>query len=273
MAKRSTAHLPTGMTLLDFASPSRILQAFNGDMKAMRAEYSRERSILRKRVERMEQKGEVYNKFYNYYGDLQKSMPSARGLSDKTVMYNLMSTAQAIGGGYKSTIEELRESRQDAVMALVQDAAKQDDKEFVFSFLNDKLTEKQKENAYNLLKAGKSGELPPKAIKQITAEEYAKAKKILGMIQKVSIASMPYNIIFNDALKTVLHESGKKKPKGLLRMAADLIDGLGIELEEDENPFIAASSKPDAMKTLKGIYNNQGRQKISYKKAHKKRGK
>lgn len=272
MATRQTAHLPTGMTLLDFATPTRIMQAFGGDMKAMRAEYSRQRSIIRKRVERMEQKGEIYNKFYNYYGDLQKAAPSARGLSDKTIMNYLMSTAQALGGGYKSTIDDVAASRKDAVMSMLQQAALADDREYVFSLLDPDLSAEQKEKDFNLLKEGKSGQIKKKDIREISPEQYAKAWRMVGMIQKISLVNAPYNVLFNDAMKTVLHESSKGKPKGLLSMTAELMHKMSIQLE-DEELGVEEVSKESALNSLKKVYNNQGRQKVSYKKAHKKRGK
>ena len=56
MAVKHTVNLAKGTQLVDYANPSRILRAFDNDMSRIRAEYSRQRSIIRKRIERMEEK-------------------------------------------------------------------------------------------------------------------------------------------------------------------------------------------------------------------------
>ena len=143
MPRQRGARLPEGMTILDFRSPSAIESKLTTDA-AIRAEYSRQRSIIRKRVERMKAAGETSNAFYRRFGDLEKAMPTAKGLSTKEMEMRMAASARAIGGGYQSTLEQIKAARK-ASMERVRDEAKAAGDTATADFLDKPLTPKQAE--------------------------------------------------------------------------------------------------------------------------------
>ena len=122
MALRGKSNLPRGMSLVDFASPAKIRHAFGDNMSKIRAEYSRQRSIIRKRLERMEKAGETYNWLYRQFADMDRDLPSLKGLSDAEVMRQLTRTSMALSGAYHSTVKEIREARLNEQRALYEEA-------------------------------------------------------------------------------------------------------------------------------------------------------
>lgn len=269
MAQLRKAHLPAGMTLLDFSSRKAIRSAFGGDMRAMRAEYSRERSIIRKRIERMAEAGETSNAFYSYYKNMEKVLPSARGLSDETIMDLMMKSAHGIGGGYKSTISELKDERLENIATLAKQAAGAGDREFARSLLNPKLSNEEADALIDILASGRTQGLDMGSITlDMSSKDYAKVLRIMGMVQKVDKGrTISSNTLYQDALKMVVNKGDRM---GVLRMAAEVIHKLGIQLEEGEEE--KATTREEARKALSAIYTPSGRQRASYKAMHRKRG-
>ena len=168
MARRSGAKLATGTSVVDYRSPASIVSTFAkqlipgvdsqtilqhlrqnpADQKrvdtAIRAEYSRQRSILRKRVERMEAAGETANQFFSRFGDIKKSMPTAKGLSTQEMMQRMAAMSRAIGGGYQATLTEVKASRKSAMERVRQEAEDAGD-DVTADFLSKELTPKQAE--------------------------------------------------------------------------------------------------------------------------------
>lgn len=143
MAARTGAKLPQGTSIVDFRSPAAILNAL-GSEKAIRAEYSRQRSIIRKRIERMEKAGETTNTFYQRFGDMKRAIPTAKGLSTEEMKQRLAAMARAIGGGYQSTLTEVKAARKAAMERVRQEAEDAGDAATA-DFLGKELTPKQAE--------------------------------------------------------------------------------------------------------------------------------
>ncbi len=59
MPRPNKNKLNPSKSLVDYASQDRILKAYNNNMKEIREDASRYRSIIRKRLDRMEAAGEV----------------------------------------------------------------------------------------------------------------------------------------------------------------------------------------------------------------------
>lgn len=142
---RRGAKLPQGLTPYDFRTPSSIMSALGSD-KAVREEYSRQRSIIRKRVERMAAAGETSNQFYKRFGNLAQAMPSAKGLSTKEMMTRLAASSRAIGGGYQSTMTAVKQARKETQERIRQQAEEEGDDETA-EFFSKPLTPKQTEKA------------------------------------------------------------------------------------------------------------------------------
>lgn len=232
MAQRKYAGLTKG-TIIDYASPSRIMDLYGGDMKAIRAEYSRERSIVRKRVERMEAAGETSNITFQKFGNVKEQLPTVKELSDSEVLDMLGEMARQIGGGYKSTtLSQIQESRKDWQETMRQQAEDMGDEDLAEA-LNKPLTPKQFDNL----------------------------RRMMGMIQKVVGKQQTSDTVLQAALKQIL-KGGKKE--SLLTKAARALDELGI----DETP-----DGGDALEVIKSQYTAKGTNRVSWQKAHGKRGK
>ena len=143
MAARTGAKLPQGTSIVDFRSPAAILAAL-GSEKVIRAEYSRQRSIIRKRIERMEKAGETTNTFYQRFGDMKRAIPTAKGLSTEEMSQRLAAMARAIGGGYQSTLTDVKAARKTAMERVRQEAEEAGD-DITADFLGKELTPKQAE--------------------------------------------------------------------------------------------------------------------------------
>lgn len=212
---RRGATLAPGTTLPDYSSQERIKRAFNDDMAAIRREYSRQRSIIRKRVERLEAAGETHNVFYNKYSKLDKVLPSARGLSDQELMQAMARSAHGIGAGMLSTVSEVRASREEQIGGLKAEADYYDDAELV-----------------------------ERLEKGISAAQLEQMQRIMGMIQKVVGAIDDSNRLRQEATKTVLFGDERLS---ILSKAAQVINNLGLG---DENEDAIAELKK--IYTLKG---------------------
>lgn len=229
MATRKQAGLKSGTTLTDYASGSRIEKAFGGSMKDIRAEYSRQRSIIRKRVERMESAGETYNKFYGIFGD-RSVIPSAKGLTDAQVLKHLSMTAQAIGGGYVSTVSEIRERREELRERMLEQAEEYGDEE---------LAEALK--------------------KPLTPRQYGRIGRVMGMIRHAIGQYVGSDEVFQEATKVVLQDDGKTS---LLTLANKVMNNTMGE----ENVTV------EQLSAMKERYTAKGTTRVSYAKAHRKRG-
>lgn len=233
MAKRQGATLARGTTFLDYASPARILAAFENDMRKIRAEYSRQRSIIRKRVERMEKAGEIYNPYYERFGrNRELSLPTVKTLSDADLLLMLSSTARGIAGGYQATVSEIRESRADTLGALKAQA-----------------------------EAAGDEDLAEALAKGLSAKQLAQVGRIMGMIKRVVGKTEDSNTVRETAMRVVL---GKRKGESLLGMAARTMDLLGVGEDEEGNT--------GNLEALKERYTQKGTVRVSWKKAHSKRG-
>lgn len=145
---RRSAKLPQGLTPYDFRTPSSIMSAL-GTEAAVRAEYSRQRSIIRKRVERMAAAGETSNQFYKRFGNLAQAMPTAKGLSTKEMMSRMAASSRAIGGGYQSTMTAVKQSRKETMERLREQAEEEGD-DLTADYLSKPLTPKQAEKVNKL---------------------------------------------------------------------------------------------------------------------------
>lgn len=229
MSTRKQAGLKSGTTLTDYASGSRIEKAFGGSMKDIRAEYSRQRSIIRKRVERMEEAGETYNKFYGIFGD-RSAIPSAKGLTDAQVLKHLSMTAQAIGGGYVSTVSEIRERREELRERMLAEAEEYQDVELA-----------------EVLK------------KPLTPKQYGQVGRVMGMIRQAIGQYVGSDEVYQEALKVVLKDGGKTS---LLTLANKV---LNMTMGEE-------NVSTEFLENMKEKYTAKGTVRVSYKKAHRKRG-
>ena len=143
-ARRQQSRLPQGTTLADFSSPARILAAL-GNESAIRAEYSRQRSIIRKRVERMAAAGETANQFYQRFGNLGEALPTAKGMSTQQMMLRMAASARAISGSYTSTLGEVKENRREQSKRMAERAREAGDEETAAFFEKGGLSPRQEE--------------------------------------------------------------------------------------------------------------------------------
>lgn len=199
---RRGATLAPGTTLPDYSSQERIKRAFNDDMAAIRREYSRQRSIIRKRVERLEVAGEIYNPYYKKYSNLKEVLPSARSLSDQELMQAMARSAYGIGAGMQSTVSEVRAARKEQIEGLKAEAKYYGD---------DDLAEELE--------------------KGVTPKQLEQANKIMGMVQKVVGRVDDSDTLRQAAIRVVL--SGDRK-ESLLTKAAHVINDLGLGADSQD---------------------------------------
>ncbi len=231
MAQRRGARLEIG-TLTDYASPSRILKLFGGDMAAIRTEYSRQRSIIRKRVERMAKAGETHNITFSKFGNVREQLPTVKSLTDAQVLEMLSATAGQLGGGYKtSTLSQIKQSRLDW-----QRAAKAEAEDMGDTATAEALS------------------------KPLTSSQWEKVNRLMGMIRNVTGNSVGSDYVKQEAIKQVV---GGRSKESLLTKAARILDALGID--ED-------SSGNDALERVKSQFTARGTTRVSWAKAHQKRG-
>ena len=237
MARRSNAaKLPEGMTLLDFASPAAIMRAFQGDEKRIRAEYSRQRSIVRKRVERMKAAGETDNFVYRKYGDLKQALPTADQLSTRQMMEILSNTGSTIAGGYQSTLSDIRQRRR-RLKKTIEEA-------------QERGKAKGKKGAAAADEGGgDEGEA-------LTDAQVKKIQQLMGMTQFVLGKAQDSDTILEEATK-IVKRGGKQR--NLLTMAAEILTRFDADVEDLEG--------------LRSRFTAKGTTRVSWAKAHKGRGK
>ena len=244
MARRSNAaRLPEGTTLLDFATPGAILRAFEGDERRIRAEYSRQRSIVRKRIERMAAAGETENFVYRKYGDLKSALPTADRLSTRQMLDILTSTASTIGGGYQSTLRDIKKRRQRLRKTIEEQEQKGEAK--VKTRGKGKKATAEDESADE----GDGGKLSDAQLRKI--------QKLMGMTQFVLGKARDSGELLEMVTDTVRRGGGKRN---LLSMAAEILNAYGAAETED-------------LEGLKSRFTAKGTTRVSWAKAHGKRGK
>ena len=196
---RKQAGLKVG-GFIDYASPARILKAFGNDMAEIRKEYSRQRSIIRKRVERMAEAGMTRNATFERFGDVKTQLPTVKSLSDRQLLEMLSSTAHEIGAGYQtSTVSGIRASRQARVNRLKAEADQEDDEE-TEDYLDRPITDRQ----------------------------WDRINRTLGMIQRVMGY---YNEGSSELVMKYVLEKGKSK-RSLVDIAMDVMKEIGVDMEE-----------------------------------------
>lgn len=239
MARRSNAaRLPEGMTLLDFASPAAIMRAFQGDEKRIRAEYSRQRSIVRKRVERMQAAGETDNFVFRKYGDLQQALPVANKLTTRQMMEILTNTGSTIAGGYQSTLSDIRQRRRKLKKTIAEAQQQQREK-----------AKRKKGAAAADEDGGDEGEA-------LTDAQVKKIQQLMGMTQFVLGKAQDSDTILEEATK-IVKRGGKQR--NLLTMAAEILTRFDADVEDLEG--------------LRSRFTAKGTTRVSWAKAHKGRGK
>lgn len=234
MAMRHTVNLAKGTQLTDYANPSRIMRAFDGDMSRIRAEYSRQRSIIRKRIERMESAGEVHNDFYRRFGNMKESIPSLKGLSNEQVMRAMSGTANALVGGYQTTLKEIRQARQEAFEEFKAQAENAGDKKLVAEL-------------------NKQG---------LTSEAYDNIKTLMGYMQNAGVIKFKPSKPVYDA---VIKEYYKRKDgESLADIASKVVKKLRLRVSDDQ--------RAEIMENIQRGANASGGKTVSFDKARKKRG-
>ena len=225
--QRGKSNLAPSTTITDYASYARLKSAFGTDA-AIVSEYSRERSILRKRLERMEAAGETDNWLYKTFGNMKEDLPTARGMSAQQAAQMLASTARALGGARSASLSEIRKSRAETKEVLAQQAEDADDEDFA------------------------------DAIRKMTDKQWRKMTKVMGMVQRtVGARNLDSEKVMQEAAKIVLNTKGKTS---VLTMAANVIANLGL----DDNT--------GNLEKLGQMFTKTGSTRVSWKKAHAKRG-
>lgn len=231
---RHTVNLAKGTQLTDYANPSRIMRAFDGDMSRIRAEYSRQRSIIRKRIERMEAAGEIHNDFYRRFGNMQEAIPSLKGLSNEQVMRAMSGTANALVGGYQTTLKEIRQARQEAFEEFKAQAENAGDKKLVAEL-------------------NKQG---------LTSEAYDNIKTLMGYMQNAGVIKFKPSKPVYDA---VIKEYYKRKDgESLADVASKVVKKLRLRVSDDQ--------RVEIMEKIQRGANTAGGKTVSFDKARKKRG-
>ena len=242
MARRSNAaRLPEGTTLLDFATPGAIMRAFEGDERRIRAEYSRQRSIVRKRIERMAAAGETENFVYRKYGDLKSALPTADRLSTRQMLDILTSTASTIGGGYQSTLRDIKQRRQ-RLRKTIEEQQKGEAKAKTRRKVKATAEDEEEDE-------GDGGKL--------TDAQLRKIQKLMGMTQFVLGKARDSGELLEMVTDTVRRGGGKRN---LLSMASEILNAYG-------------AAEPEDLEGLKSRFTAKGTMRVSWAKAHGKRGK
>lgn len=243
MARRNNAaRLPEGTTLLDFATPGAIMRAFEGDERRIRAEYSRQRSIVRKRIERMAAAGETENFVYRKYGDLRSALPTADKLSTRQMLDILTSTASTIGGGYQSTLRDIKKRRQ-RLRKTIEEQEQKGEAKAKTRTKGKRATDGESEDE------GDGGKLSDAQLRKI--------QKLMGMTQFVLGKARDSGELLEMVTDTV-RQGGSKR--NLLSMAAEILNAYG-------------AAGPEDLEGLKSRFTAKGKMRVSWAKAHGKRGK
>lgn len=190
------SNLKPGLSVVDYSSYNALFTVL-GSEQAIRNEYSRMRSIIRKRVERMAAAGETHNWVYRNFGDMPQQLPSAIGKSTKELAQIMAAQARVLSGGYQSTVREIRQSRKQAIRDIAKEAKEAGDIGFA------------------------------EMIKKITPQQYERAKRLMGMMQSaIGKAYQSSEEVWQDALKVSLSTNSKSN---LLTEANKLLADYGLD--------------------------------------------
>ena len=239
MAKAPRQILKSGTTVSDYMSQRALLRAF-GSESAVRTELSRLRSIVAKRTERMAAAGETENAFYQKFGGLRQKLPTVSGLSMREMAAWMKTFAHSMAGSKAaSSLEEVRTRRKEGTERLIKQAEKAGDTTLV---------EDLKKNP--------------------SASQWKQIRKVMDMIYKVGGRDVNSGTVFTLTMKTVLEpdldeeseKKGKKKKKrNLLSLAAEVMQRM-------------ETAKVENLEELQKRFTAQGTTRVSWEKAHKKRG-
>lgn len=189
------SNLKPGLSVVDYSSYNALFTAL-GSEQAIRNEYSRMRSIIRKRVERMAEAGETHNWVYRNFGDMPQQLPSAIGKSTKELAQIMAAQARVLSGGYQSTVREIRQSRQQAIRDIAEEAEEEGDSDFA------------------------------EMIKKITPQQYERAKRLMGIMQSAVGKALDSEEVWHDVLKVSLATNSKSN---LLTEANNLFADYGLD--------------------------------------------
>ena len=89
--------------------------------------------------------GETANPFYQRFGNLGESLPTAKGMSTGEMMRRMAASARAISGSYRSTLEGVKEQRREQSRRLAERAREAGDDETADFFESGSLSPKQEE--------------------------------------------------------------------------------------------------------------------------------
>lgn len=200
---RTKSSLREGLTELDFSSQTRIRAAL-GDEKAIRAEYSRMRSIIRKRINELEKANVKRNWLYRTFGDMQKQLPTARGMSTRDMMKRMAPMARALSGSYKQTnLRDIRRTEAKTIKTIA-DQAKT---------------------------AGQVADA--KDIGTWTDAEFEKFKILMGMIENVVGRQLSYDKGITAAVSAALQN--RQPGQSLRDMAKKAVDLMGMSRRAKQN--------------------------------------
>ena len=232
MAVKHTVNLAKGTQLVDYANPSRILRAFDNDMSRIRAEYSRQRSIIRKRIERMEKAGEIHNDFYRRFGNMQEAIPSLKGLSNEQVMRAMSGTANALVGGYQTTLKEIKEARLTAFEEFKAQAKKEGDKKL----------------------------LQELETQGLSSQGYQDIRTLMGYLENAGVIKVkPSKSVYTSVIKAYYK---KKENESLMDIASKVVKRLRLD----------ADTKSGMLEKIQSRSNAPGGKSVSFNEARRKRG-
>ena len=229
MSTKKGAGLAKGTRLADYASPSRIKTAFDNNEKAIRAEYSRQRSIVRKRIERLEKAGEVYNEFYERFGNLDQSLPSLKNLTTEQAMRLMSSSASALAGGYQTSLSEIRSAREDVLESLAAQAEEEEDYETAEMLRTD-----------------------------MSPAKFDRMRRLMGILNHAGVTRFkPSGDTWKAAAQAILSNDSHTS---LLKLAGEVMDKLGIEFE-DQVKFMQSAKETYTAKGRYRVSYQKARQK------------
>lgn len=232
MAVKHTVNLAKGTQLVDYANPSRILRAFDNDMSRIRAEYSRQRSIIRKRIERMEKAGEIHNDFYRRFGNMQEAIPLLNGLSNEQVMRAMSGTANALVGGYQTTLKEIKEARLTAFEEFKAQAKKEGDKKL----------------------------LQELETQGLSSQGYQDIRTLMGYLENAGVIKVkPSKSVYTSVIKAYYK---KKDNESLMDIASKVVKRLRLD----------ADTKSGMLEKIQQRSNAPGGKSVSFNEARRKRG-
>lgn len=193
--QRGKSRLAPGKEITDYASYARIKSAFGSD-SAIMSEYSRQRSIIRKRLERMEAAGEKDNWLYKTFGNMKEDLPTAVGMDVREAASRLASTSRALSGYGNTTLSEIRRSREEAKKNMIKEAEDAEDESFA------------------------------DAVRDMSDAQYRNMTRIMGMVQRVVGAK---NLTSDELRQVAAKIVFNRKDESLLTLAGKALKQMGFD--------------------------------------------